>query len=116
MVGGGAVGLAIGDSISITERSARIANILGEADIIIESAVALTQEIHDGPFETYTGHGIWAILAKKVSERLGVELDFISYPQETTAGKKMREWIVKDIKPINREKMVYNIREYSPRE
>ena len=31
-----------------------------EADVIIESAVALTQEIHDGPFETYTGHGIWS--------------------------------------------------------
>ena len=30
------------------------------ADVIIESAVALTQEIHDGPFETYTGHGIWS--------------------------------------------------------
>lgn len=60
LVGGGAVGLAIGDSISITERSARIASLLGDADVIIESAVALTQEIHDGPFETYTGHGIWA--------------------------------------------------------
>ena len=30
-----------------------------QSDIIIESAVALTQEIHDGPFECYTGHGIW---------------------------------------------------------
>jgi hypothetical protein len=30
------------------------------ADVIIESAVALTQEIHDGPFETHTGHGIWS--------------------------------------------------------
>jgi hypothetical protein len=30
------------------------------ADVIIESAVALSQEIHDGPFERYTGHGIWA--------------------------------------------------------
>ena len=28
--------------------------------MIIESGVALTQEIHDGPFETYTGHGLWA--------------------------------------------------------
>ncbi len=28
--------------------------------MIVESAIALTQEIHDGPFETYTGHGIWA--------------------------------------------------------
>ena len=60
LVGGGKVGLAIGDSISISERARRIAGMLSSADIIIESAVALTQEIHDGPFETYTGHGIWA--------------------------------------------------------
>ena len=60
LVGGGAVGLAIGDSISISERSERLAAMLGEADVIIESAVALTQEIHDGPFETHTGHGMWA--------------------------------------------------------
>ena len=60
LVGGGGVGLAIGDSISITERSERVARLMGAADVIIESAVALTQEIHDGPYETYTGHGIWA--------------------------------------------------------
>jgi deoxyhypusine synthase len=193
LVGGGAVGLAIGDSIPITERSARIANILREADVIIESAVALTQEIHDGPFETYTGHGIWArwegyetyrlekksliridmdpnlekawqqertggeiqkaidnglpktkltgipfrmemsgfarledsipivgdigviwpIIAKKVTERLGVGLGFISYPQETLEGKKIREWIVKTVKPISREKITYNLKKHS---
>lgn len=60
LVGGGAVGLAIGDSLPISERSARVARIVGGARVIVESAVALTQEIHDGPFETYTGHGIWA--------------------------------------------------------
>lgn len=60
LVGGGMVGIAIGDSISINERSTKIAQMMGSADVIIESAVALTQEIHDGPFETYTGHGIWA--------------------------------------------------------
>lgn len=60
LVGGGMVGLAIADSISITERASRIAEMLASADLIIESAVALTQEIHDGPFETYTGHGIWS--------------------------------------------------------
>jgi len=60
MVGGGHVGLAVGDSIPVAERSRRIADMLGEADVIIESAVALTQEIHDGPFETYTGHGMWS--------------------------------------------------------
>ena len=60
LVGGGMVGLAIGDSISITERSTRIAKMMQSADVIIESAVVLSQEIHDGPFETYTGHGIWS--------------------------------------------------------
>ena len=54
------VGILLADSISISERSMRIARMLEEADIIIESAVALTQEIHDGPFECYTGHGIWS--------------------------------------------------------
>ncbi|MBN1343754.1 MAG: hypothetical protein JXQ73_13795 [Phycisphaerae bacterium] len=60
LVGGGTVGLAIGDSISVTERAARLSRMLAGADVIIESAVALTQEIHDGPFETYTGHGMWS--------------------------------------------------------
>ena len=60
LIGGGMVGVAIGDSISIAERTAKVAQMMQEADVIIESAVALTQEIHDGPFETYTGHGIWS--------------------------------------------------------
>jgi hypothetical protein len=60
LVGGGGVGIAIGDSITIARRSRAIADMLSTADVIIESAIALTQEIHDGPFETYTGHGIWA--------------------------------------------------------
>ncbi|MHA1683518.1 MAG: hypothetical protein ACTSUE_21440 [Promethearchaeota archaeon] len=60
LVGGGAVGLSIGDSTSIHDRSAKNAEMLGSASMIIESGLALAQEIHDGPFETYTGHGIWA--------------------------------------------------------
>jgi hypothetical protein len=60
LIGGGGVGLAIADSISIFERCMCLARMLDAADVIIESAVALTQEIHDGPFECYTGHGIWA--------------------------------------------------------
>lgn len=60
LVGGGMVGIAIADSISIMERSMKIAKMMESADVIIESAVVLTQEIHDGPFETYTGHGIWS--------------------------------------------------------
>lgn len=60
LVGGGAVGLAIGDSIPITRRSRLVAEALAQADVIVESATALTQEVHDGPFELYTGHGIWS--------------------------------------------------------
>lgn len=60
LVGGGGVGIAIGDSITVARRSRAIAEMLSGADVIVESAIALTQEIHDGPFETYTGHGIWA--------------------------------------------------------
>lgn len=60
LVGGGQVGLAVGDSISVAERSARVARLLASADLIIESGLALAQEIHDGPFELFTGHGIWS--------------------------------------------------------
>ena len=181
LIGGGHVGISIGDSISVSERCSRIARILDSADVIIESAVALTQEIHDGPFETYTGHGIWAdwmgywtyslkgktlvrfdldrnlkkawdlekqegevqraiddglpktkltkipfrmemsafsrlensipvvgdigviwpIFASMVALELGIELDFISHPQQTQEGKKMREEIVDNMRPID---------------
>jgi hypothetical protein len=37
-----------------------MSRLLGEAAVVIESGVVLTQEIHDGPYETYTGHGIWS--------------------------------------------------------
>jgi hypothetical protein len=60
LIGGGRIGLAIGDSIPISRRSMYLATMLEQSDVIIESAVALTQEVHDGPFECYTGHGIWA--------------------------------------------------------
>ena len=60
LIGGGRIGMAIGDSIPISRRSMLLANMLEQSDVIIESAVALTQEIHDGPLECYTGHGIWS--------------------------------------------------------
>ncbi len=60
LIGGGMVGLSIGDSIFFKRRSAIVASLLAEASVIIESGIALSQEIHDGPFETYTGHGIWS--------------------------------------------------------
>ena len=190
MVGSGHIGMAIGDSISVFERSRRIAAMLESADVIIESAVALTQEIHDGPFECYTGHGIWSwwkglpvyslrgktliridldenlrkardletgssmiqdainqglpktkiskipfrmemsafarhegsipvigdigqvwpILAWKVAGELGISLDFMSYAQHTPEGKAMREWIVREIQPVDRENILARAR------
>jgi hypothetical protein len=182
LVGGGAVGISIGDSISIARRSRLIAELLGGADVIIESAIALSQEIHDGPFETYTGHGIWAawehlntyslenktlirmdldpnlervweierqdsevqeaidrglpktkrtkipfrmemsgfarlegsvpltgdigvlwpVLTCAVEERLGLRLNFVSAPQESDEGKRMRDWIADEIPYLDR--------------
>lgn len=181
LIGGGGVGLAIGDSIPIRQRARLIADLLASADVIIESAVVLTQEIHDGPFETHTGHGIWAawqdhptfslqekkiiridldpaldrawqvereshavqeaidkglpktkvmeipfrmemsgfarlegslpiigdigviwpIIASRLEECLGLDLEFISAPQQTPEGQRMREWIVEEIKPMS---------------
>lgn len=93
LIGGGAVGLAIGDSLTITERTTRIARLLASATVIIESAVALTQEIHDGPFETYTGHGVWAdwegFFTYSLSEKTLVRIDLD--PQLELAWKKERE-------------------------
>jgi len=186
LIGGGAVGLAIGDCMTVTERASRVAHILASAQVIIESAVALTQEIHDGPFETYTGHGLWAqwdgqwtyslaekeiiridldpnlelawqrertdgvvsraianglpktkllgvpfrmemsgfsrlpgslpliadigviwpLLAARVTEALGVELDFLSYPQSTPQGQAMRDEIVQRVRPVSRTQML----------
>jgi len=70
LVGGGAVGLAIGDAISITRRSRLVAETLAKADVIVESAIALSQEVHDGPYETYTGHGIWSAWENEFSYSL----------------------------------------------
>ena len=192
LVGGGAVGLSIADSTTITERSMRVAEMLATAEVIIESAVALTQEIHDGPFEVYTGHGIWAhwdgyrtyslqgknlvridldpnlrkawqverqgqavqeaidqglpktkltgipfrmemsgfarlegslpligdigviwpVMACKLAEKLGVQLDFISHPQQTAEGQAMRQWIVDNVKPVQRELLLQTSQGY----
>jgi hypothetical protein len=49
---------------------------------------------------------IWPVLACKVADGLGVELDFVSHPQQTPEGRAMRAWIVEEIKPICRAKMI----------
>jgi hypothetical protein len=189
LVGGGAVGLCIGDTISLHERASRLAHMLDDADVIIESAVALTQEVHDGPFERYTGHGMWSawmghysyslegktliridldpalntvweaergggavqqaiaeglpktklfkvpfrmemsgfarhegsipivgdigavwpLIAYHAAKRLGIALGFISAPQDTEAGKEMRRQIVKEVQPLDRERILKSL-------
>ncbi len=190
MIGGGAIGMAIGDSIPTSQRSMRLSHMLAESDVIIESAVALTQEIHDGPFECYTGHCIWAwwqgqqtyslkgktlvrfdldenlrkatemekavqeaidkglpktkvanipfrmemsafarhegslpvigdigkiwpVLAHDVANALGIKLDFISASQDTPEGQAMRRWIVDNVQPLSRKKMLKGVNETS---
>lgn len=190
LVGSGEVGLCIGDSIPISERCQRMAQLLAGADVIIESALALSQEIHDGPFETFTGHGIWAdweggwtyslrdkkiiridldpnlekawerersagmvsvavdqglpkalsmsipfrmemsgfaripgslpivgdigeiwpILAAKAADALGVKLDLMSSKQSLPAGQRFREWIVRSVRPVDRDRMFEAVR------
>jgi hypothetical protein len=191
LVGGGMVGLAVGDSIPLKRRSDLVAGILAGAGMIVESGIALSQEIHDGPFETYTGHGIWSswegmptyslegktlvridldpnlekvwelerggasvqksidgglpktktfrvpfrmemsgfarlegsipiigdlgviwpVFALLLSRRLGVELELMSYPQESEPGRRFREWIVDNVRPLDRERMRRRVRE-----
>ncbi|MFC1531941.1 hypothetical protein ACFL7M_01030 [Thermodesulfobacteriota bacterium] len=186
LIGGGEVGLFVGDSLPVSERCYRIARLLDSADVVIESAIALSQEIHDGPFERFTGHGIWTdweggwtyslsdkkivridldpnlekvwigerrsqsvtnavhkglpktksfripfrmemsgfaripgslpivgdigeiwpLLVSMVTDALDVSLDFMCYKQSSLAGKKVREWIVKQVRPIDRELML----------
>jgi len=186
LVGGGAVGLAIGDAVSTTRRAGLVADLLAGAEVIVESALALTQEIHDGPFELHTGHGLWAawegyrtwslegktlvrmdldpnleaawqqerasgavaqavaqglpktkltgvpfrmemsgfcrlatslpligdigalwpVLAADVARALGVELSFNSCRQDLPEGQAMRDWIVEQVHPVERQSML----------
>ena len=194
LIGGGSVGLSIGDAICLSRRCRLVADVLAGADVIIESAIALSQEIHDGPFEIYTGHGIWAawretpiytlegktliridldpnlelawrqerehaevqravdlglpktkvtgipfrmemsgfarlegsiplsadigiawpIIASGLESALQIQLDFISAPQESAEGQKMRQWIAAEIQPVDRHKMLEAAQRLTP--
>ncbi|MCA9419046.1 MAG: hypothetical protein KC917_22420, partial [Candidatus Omnitrophica bacterium] len=45
---------------------------------------------------------VWPLMARKVCESLGIELGFISYPQQTGAGQRMREWIADQVRPYSK--------------
>jgi hypothetical protein len=43
---------------------------------------------------------------------LGIQLDFISHPQQTPQGKAMREWIVDNIQPVQRDLLLKASQDY----
>jgi hypothetical protein len=48
---------------------------------------------------------VWPVFALLLSHRLGVELELLSYPQESEPGRALREWIVENVRPVDRERM-----------
>ena len=57
---------------------------------------------------------VWPLMALRIAERLGLTLDFISYPQQTPEGKAMREAIVRDVQPLSRAKMLRGLEQRFP--
>jgi hypothetical protein len=55
------------------------------------------------------------MLASALEEALGIQLDFISAPQETEAGQRMREWIVDHVRFVDKHVMAEGIRRTAPR-
>ena len=53
---------------------------------------------------------LWPLLAWKCSQALGVKLQFLSYPQQSEPGKTMRDEIVRNVKPLDREKLLEGLR------
>ena len=49
---------------------------------------------------------VWPCLAAELEQALGIELDFISAPQETPEGQAMREWIAGEIRYVDRNLML----------
>jgi len=57
---------------------------------------------------------IWPLLATMVADALDIRLEFMSYKQSLPAGAKAREWIVKHVRPVNRERMSAAVNELIP--
>jgi hypothetical protein len=49
---------------------------------------------------------IWPVIVTRVASRLGIKFDFMSYTQDIPEGKAMREWIVANVKPLDKRKMI----------
>ena len=66
---------------------------------------------HEGSIPLIGDIGLlWPVIAARVAERLGLDLEFMSYPQQSDQGRAMRESIVEDVKPISRAKMLEGLR------
>jgi len=71
---------------------------------------------HEGSIPVVGDIGkVWPVIAHEVAEGLGVKLEFLSASQDTKEGSEMREWIVQNVKPLDREKMLAHAKEYCPR-
>ena len=156
LVKGGAVGLAVGDSIALWERARRIGRVVAGVELIIESGAARREDVLGGPFETSAGQGlwtgwqggwtyseegkavlrinpeeragvddgagpatvpgwvegrplagdigkIWPVLAVRVADALGIELAFMSYSRSSPEGENVRQWIVHNILPTDKQ-------------
>jgi len=54
---------------------------------------------------------IWPILADRVSKALNIRLDLMSYKQSTREGDNFRNWIVRMVQPLDRNRMFKALRE-----
>ena len=56
---------------------------------------------------------VWPLVAAGVAKNLGIELEFLSASQDTPEGAAMREWIVDNVKALDRDKMLAKAKDYS---
>ena len=62
---------------------------------------------HEGSIPIVADIGkAWPLIAHDVAKGLGINLEFLSASQDTPEGASMREWIVENVKPLDREKML----------
>jgi prophage antirepressor-like protein len=54
---------------------------------------------------------VWPVMAARVAAALDIKLNLMSYKQSLPAGEKFREWIVKTVKPVDRERMFKAVRQ-----
>ena len=53
---------------------------------------------------------IIVVIAYDICCALGIKLDFLSASQDTPEGQAVREWIVENIRPLNRIKMMNKLK------